>query len=67
MKLTFGKHKGKDLHEIAIQDPGYILWMMDNDVIEIPQAIIMLAKENKRSCIEPGFELTHGDDWGCRD
>jgi hypothetical protein len=67
MKLTFGKHKGKDLYRIAIQDPGYILWMMDNDVMEIPKAIIMLAKENKRSSIEPGFELTHGDDWGCRD
>lgn len=30
MKLTFGKHSGKTLEQVAEIDPGYIRWMAEN-------------------------------------
>jgi hypothetical protein len=29
-KILFGKHKGKTVKQIAIDDPGYITWMITN-------------------------------------
>jgi hypothetical protein len=29
-KIQFGKHKGKTVKQIAIDDPGYISWMISN-------------------------------------
>lgn len=29
-KIQFGKHKGKTVKQIAIDDPGYITWMLSN-------------------------------------
>jgi hypothetical protein len=28
--VTFGKHRGKHIHEIASEDPTYITWMLDS-------------------------------------
>lgn len=32
MKMPFGKHKGKPLEEICNSDPGYLKWMLREDV-----------------------------------
>jgi hypothetical protein len=68
MKLTFGKHEGKELKEVAAEYPSYIFWMTENNVMEIPEHIIELASESQRLDLpEPDFEMIHGDDWGDRD
>ena len=36
MKLNFGKHKEKELEEVAVEYPSYIFWMSENNVMEIP-------------------------------
>lgn len=67
MKLTFGKHKGKELAEVAAEHPMYIFWMVKNKVIEIPNDLIELASESiKLDVPPPDFEMTHGDGWGDR-
>ena len=30
MKISFGKHKGKALEQIAKEDKGYVIWLKDN-------------------------------------
>jgi len=67
MKLEFGKHKGKELEEVAAEYPSYIFWMSENNVMEIPEHIMELAKSQRLDLPEPDFEMIHGDDWGDRD
>lgn len=68
MKLTFGKHKGKELEEVAAEYPSYIFWMSENNVMVIPEHIMELASESQTLDLpEPDFEMIHGDDWGNRD
>ena len=68
MKLTFGKHKGKEIEEVAAEEPSYIFWMSENNIIDIPKDIMELASESQRLDVpEPDFEMIHGDDWGDRD
>lgn len=65
MKLTFGKHKGKEIEEVAAEYPSYIFWMSENNVMKIPEHIIELASESQSLDLpEPDFEMIHGDDWG---
>ena len=65
MKLTFGKHKNKELEEVAAEYPRYIFWMSENDVMEIPEHIMELASESQRLDLpEPDFEMINGDNWG---
>jgi hypothetical protein len=39
-KLDFGKHNGQTIRWIIEFDPSYILWMHENNVIEIPQKFV---------------------------
>jgi hypothetical protein len=67
MKLTFGKHKGKYIEEVAAEYPSYIFWMIENNVMNVSQHIIELAYESQRlDPIPPDFEMIYGDDWGDR-
>lgn len=67
MRLTFGKHKGKTIEEVAAEHPSYIFWMSENSVIEIPEHIMELASESQMLDLpEPDFEMIQGDDWGDR-
>ena len=67
MRLTFGKHKGKTIEEVAAEHPSYIFWMSENNVMEIPEHVMELASESQRLDLpEPDFEMIHGDDWGDR-
>ena len=29
--ITFGKHKGKTVHEVLLKEPSYYTWMMQGD------------------------------------
>ncbi len=35
--LTFGKYRGKTVGEVIDLNPGYILWLVDENVIEMPE------------------------------
>ena len=65
MKLEFGKHKGKELKEVAAEDPSYIFWIVEKDIMKVSEYIMELASETLRlDAPPPDFEIIHGDDWG---
>lgn len=37
--FKFGKYKGQELEDIIEDDPGYIRWLMDNEVAEFTTAV----------------------------
>ena len=61
--VTFGKHKGKTLMQILDESPSYVVWLAKNNVVKIPNDLLMRAFYETMS---PDFEDLHSD-WGCRD
>ena len=51
--MTFGKHKGSTLDEIASQDPSYIIWLTDNNILDINVKLVS-------DCLADDME---GPDW----
>ena len=44
--LDFGKHKGKMIEDVIVDNPGYMEWMADNDVREFSEEVMeLLSKE----------------------
>ncbi len=68
--ITFGKHKGKTLGWIANNYPGYIIWLVEKDILWIKSKIV----SDCRDLIDEGWDdlqdaaasYSH-EDWGCRD
>lgn len=44
--MPFGKHKGLSLKSLLDVDPGYIVWLKETDVLNIPDEIYNQATEN---------------------
>lgn len=42
--IRFGKHRGLTIRQILYSNPGYIVWLADNDVMPIIPAIIGTAR-----------------------
>ena len=43
--LTFGKHKGKAIWWVLMNDCGYVVWLVDNDVLRLSDGIYEEAKD----------------------
>lgn len=41
--MTFGKHKGKAVDWITDNEPSYILWLVDNEIIDCDDEIYEIA------------------------
>ena len=41
--ITFGKYKGKTIDWIAENDPSYIIWLNDEQVVDFPAEIVEAA------------------------
>ena len=50
--MSFGKHRNKSIETILDIDPGYIEWLVENGVMNIPDDIYQEAVENNFT----GFE-----------
>ena len=46
--IGFGKHKGKSFYEVAIDYPAYIIWLHDEKIIPISEALLNTAKSSKQ-------------------
>lgn len=53
--LTFGKHKGRTIQYILDEEPSYIIWLVEEDIVEIPDDIYQEAQELDGS----GYEDFH--------
>lgn len=51
LKLTdtmpFGKHKGEQLEDLLYDDPDYLAWLYDNDVVEFDETLLMMMQDMK--------------------
>ena len=61
--MPFGKYKGKTLIQILDENPSYIIWLSENDVVEIPDDLLTMACHDTMS---PDFEDLC-DNWEFRD
>jgi len=44
--LSFGKHKGKQIEDLIEDFPGYIKWMVENEVRDFDEEVMeLLAKK----------------------
>ena len=41
--ITFGKYKGKTIEWIAENDPSYIVWLNDEQIVDFPDEIVDAA------------------------
>jgi len=41
--FTFGKYKGKTCDEVADKNPGYLVWLDENEVADINKEILEAA------------------------
>lgn len=51
--MAFGKYKGMTLADIADQDPSYVIWLTDNNVLDINVKLVS-------DCMADSME---GPDW----
>lgn len=61
--FTFGKHKGTSLAEVVAEDPTYIQWLEENNVIDLPAWALDAASENVKRELPP---VDMDDCWGDR-
>ncbi len=38
--LTFGKHKGRSIEYMIDNHPSYMMWVLEEEVMELPEDII---------------------------
>jgi len=43
--LEFGKHKGKAVWWVLMNDCGYVVWLVDNDVLSLSEGIYEECKD----------------------
>lgn len=43
--FTFGKHKGNQLEDVIDDDPGYIEWCVENDVVNFDEEALELISK----------------------
>lgn len=57
--LQFGKHKGWTIGDCVDADPSYVIWLSEDEVMNIPADILEEAQEN-----EDGNRRDGVDEWG---
>lgn len=56
--ITFGKYKGKSLAWILEENPSYIVWLSENNVVKISDNLLTTALSYT---MPPNFEELHID------
>ena len=68
--INFGKHKGKSLGWISINDPSYLVWLVKENVMWINYRLFSGAQERSEDRYDrlqdASAEYAH-EDWGDRD
>jgi len=44
--IPFGKHRWKSLDEIADEDPGYIVWLHERNILTVDPGFVDLMRES---------------------
>lgn len=47
-EFTFGKHRGEVLSDVLAKDAAYLLWAVENDVIEVGNDLLDAIQQAAR-------------------
>lgn len=45
--MKFGKHKGESIEDLIYDQPDYVLWLYDNEVVEFDEETTKLLEDRK--------------------
>ena len=45
--MEFGKHKGCDVEDLIGDDPDYLAWLHERDVVEFSDELVTILEKNK--------------------
>ena len=45
--MPFGKHKGQQVEDVMHDDPEYVSWLIDNDVMGFSEMVMQKAEDMK--------------------
>lgn len=68
--IEFGKYKGKTLGWIATNNPGYIIWLFEKNLLWIDSALINDCRRDvsdRWDDLENAAAEYGNEDWGDRD
>ena len=46
--LTFGKHKGRSIQYMIDNHPDYMMWVLEEEVMELPEDIVAEIEDANR-------------------
>lgn len=58
--MSFGKWKGKSFKTIADTDPSYLVWLNNEEIVDMPKEMVEAALSDWQD--DPKHE--YGDSWG---
>jgi uncharacterized protein (DUF3820 family) len=64
MTLGFGKHKGKNIKDVASEDPHYMFWLYENEIINVPEEVLDISRKELSSLSKSKERWFRDDDWG---
>lgn len=59
-RLTFGKHRGRTIDEVAQFDPSYVEWMEANKICDTDTLTRMHRGEYKKRKLPVGYAIVFG-------
>ncbi len=45
--IKFGKHKGEQIEDLIYDEPGYMTWLYEEEVIAFDEEVIRIMEERK--------------------
>lgn len=62
--LTFGRHKGKTVDQVARSTPSYIHWMWENGIAVSDDAVRLATSVRIQNSNESANRFGSAGDWG---
>ena len=59
--MPFGKYRGKTLEQISDTDPGYIMWLADENVLQIEREFLDAVRRDDMENQEVFWEAIRDD------
>lgn len=45
--MKFGKHKGEEIEDLLYDDPSYLVWLVEEEVVELDSEVIEQMEQRK--------------------
>jgi len=45
--MKFGKYKGEEIEDLLYDDPGYLVWLVEEEVVELDSEVIEQMEQRK--------------------